>query len=81
MGYAFPTAPLFALGHLLLVPAWITERVWIAPFVTPASGSGPTRRSIRDRFAPDEADRRIGLHPVAYFYVPRWYTYCSDRSR
>jgi arabinofuranan 3-O-arabinosyltransferase len=34
VGYAFPTAPLFALGHLLLVPAWITERVWIALFVT-----------------------------------------------
>ena len=34
VGYAFPTAPLFALGHFLLVPAWITERVWIALFIT-----------------------------------------------
>ena len=29
-GYAFPIAPFFALGHLLLVPPWITERLWMA---------------------------------------------------
>ena len=29
-GYAFPIAPFFAIGQLLAVPAWITERLWIA---------------------------------------------------
>ena len=29
-GYAFPIAPFFAIGHLLAVPPWITERLWIA---------------------------------------------------
>ena len=29
-GYAFPIAPFFALGHMLGVPPWITERLWVA---------------------------------------------------
>ena len=29
-GYAFPIAPFFAIGHVLAVPSWITERIWIA---------------------------------------------------
>ena len=33
-GYAFPIAPFFALGHVLAVPVWITERVWIALLIT-----------------------------------------------
>ena len=35
-GYAFPIAPFFALGHMLGVPPWITERLWIALLIAAA---------------------------------------------
>jgi arabinofuranan 3-O-arabinosyltransferase len=35
-GYLFPVAPLFALGHVLAVPSWITERLWMALLITTA---------------------------------------------
>ncbi len=30
VGYLFPMGPFFALGKLAAVPAWITQRLWIA---------------------------------------------------
>ena len=30
IGYAFPMAPFYLAGHLLQLPVWITERVWLA---------------------------------------------------
>lgn len=30
VGYLFPTGPFFALGDLLGLPAWVTQRVWTA---------------------------------------------------
>jgi arabinofuranan 3-O-arabinosyltransferase len=34
IGYAFPMAPFFLAGHLLDVPIWFTERLWLALLVT-----------------------------------------------
>ena len=63
LGYAFPTGPFFVVGHLLDVPPWITERIWMALFVTVAFwgavrlaevldiGSTPTRLAAGAAFA------------------------------
>jgi len=63
LGYAFPTAPFFVLGHLMGMPPWLTERVWMALFVTVAFwgavrlaevldiGSTPTRLAAGAAFA------------------------------
>ncbi len=34
IGYAIPMAPFFLAGHLLHVPIWLTERIWLALLVT-----------------------------------------------
>jgi arabinofuranan 3-O-arabinosyltransferase len=34
VGYAIPMAPFFLAGHLLHVPIWLTERLWLALLVT-----------------------------------------------
>jgi arabinofuranan 3-O-arabinosyltransferase len=33
-GYLFPMGPFFAIGQVLHVPVWITERVWLALLLT-----------------------------------------------
>ncbi|WP_083418947.1 alpha-(1-_3)-arabinofuranosyltransferase family protein [Pseudofrankia sp. BMG5.36] len=35
-GYLFPMGPFFLLGHLLHVPPWITQRLWMALILTVA---------------------------------------------
>jgi arabinofuranan 3-O-arabinosyltransferase len=35
-GYLFPMGPFFAVGHVLHVPVWITERIWLALLLTVA---------------------------------------------
>lgn len=36
IGYAFPMAPFYLAGHLLQVPVWITERLWLATLTATA---------------------------------------------
>ncbi|MGH9172169.1 MAG: alpha-(1-_3)-arabinofuranosyltransferase domain-containing protein [Acidimicrobiales bacterium] len=35
-GYAFPTDAFFIVGHYLGIPAWLTQRLWMAAFLTAA---------------------------------------------
>ena len=35
-GFAFPIAPLFIVGHVLAIPAWLVQRIWMALLVTVA---------------------------------------------
>ena len=37
VGYLFPMGPFFGLGHLLGVPPWISQRLWMALLLTVAS--------------------------------------------
>jgi arabinofuranan 3-O-arabinosyltransferase len=33
IGYAIPMAPFFAIGQLLHIPVWLTERLWLATLI------------------------------------------------
>ena len=33
IGYAFPMLPFYLLGHVLAVPVWVTERLWVASLI------------------------------------------------
>lgn len=35
-GFAFPTAPFFVVGHVLGIPMWLVQRLWMATVVTVA---------------------------------------------
>ncbi len=35
-GSAFPTAPFFIVGHLLTIPPWLVQRIWMATVLTVA---------------------------------------------
>ncbi len=46
VGYLFPMGPFFALGKLAAVPAWITQRLWIAVLLI-AAFTGAQRLAAR----------------------------------
>jgi arabinofuranan 3-O-arabinosyltransferase len=46
VGYLFPMGPFFALGKLAAVPAWITQRLWIALLLI-AAFTGAQRLAAR----------------------------------
>jgi arabinofuranan 3-O-arabinosyltransferase len=46
IGYLFPMGPFFALGKLAAIPAWITQRLWIAALLI-AAFTGTRRLAAR----------------------------------
>jgi arabinofuranan 3-O-arabinosyltransferase len=60
VGYLFPMGPFFALGKLVGLPAWVTQRLWIAVLLV-AAYAGVVRLAARLGIGTDATRAAAGL--------------------
>src|SRR5262245_19755368 len=60
IGYAFPMAPIYLAGHLLKVPVWVTERLWLSLLVA-AGFAGLVKLAEAVRIGTDRSRVVAGL--------------------
>jgi arabinofuranan 3-O-arabinosyltransferase len=76
VGYLFPMGPFFALGKLADVPAWVTQRLWIAALLLAAYG-GVVRLAASLGIGNDGTRAAAGL---AYALSPLALSMTGERS-
>ena len=75
-GYLWPMGPFFALGHLLDVPGWVVQRLWMALVLCVAfTGAARVSRALGVR-----SDLACILGGVAYALSPRMLTVIGPSS-
>ena len=71
IGYAFPMGAFYLIAHLLHVPVWVAERVWMSLLIVVALlGAGPAGRGPGHRIAADAAPGRGRVRAVADLHDP-----------
>ena len=75
-GYLFPMGPVFALGHLAHIPAWMTQRVWWSLLLVVAC-AGVMRLTARLGLGTPQAGAVAGL---AYALSARILTVLANNS-
>ena len=75
-GYLWPMGPFFALGHLLDVPGWVVQRLWMALVLCVAfTGAARVSRALGVR-----SDLACILGGLAYALSPRMLTVIGPSS-